>query len=88
MFTRISGYLSALSEAGRDRLLLVSHGNAMICIINWFLRLNSEDHLRHLMYELRPCSITALRVTADHSRTVVRLNDVEHLAVLSGQPEC
>jgi len=88
MFARISAFLSALRGAGRDRLLLVSHANAMICMINWFLRLDSEDHLRYLMYELRPCSITVLRVAADHSRTVIRLNDVEHLAALSREAGC
>ena len=83
MFARISAFLSALKDEGRDRLLLVSHANAMICMINWFLGLGSENHLRYLMYELRPCSITVLRVAADNSRTVVRLNDVAHLSALS-----
>lgn len=82
MFARISAFLSALRENGRDRLLLISHTNAIICMINWFLRLDSEDHLRYLMYDIRACSITVLRVAADDSRTVLRLNDVEHLTGL------
>jgi probable phosphoglycerate mutase len=88
MFARISAFLATLRDAGRDRLLLVSHANAMICMINWFLHLDSDDHLRYLMYELRECSITVLRVAADHSRTVLRLNDVEHLAALSREVGC
>jgi len=83
MFARISAFLSALRDEGRDRLLLVSHANAIICMINWFLRLDSEDHLQYLMYEIRACSITVLRVAADDSRTVLRLNDVEHLTALA-----
>jgi probable phosphoglycerate mutase len=80
LYTRISSFLSASRASGRDRLVLVSHGNAIICAINWFLGLDTDENLRYLMYEIRPCSLTHLRIAADRSRTVVRLNDVAHLA--------
>ena len=79
LYTRISSFLSALRIHGRDRLVLVSHGNAIICAINWFLGLDTDENLRHLMYEIRPCSLTHLRIADDQSRTVVRLNDTAHL---------
>jgi 2,3-bisphosphoglycerate-dependent phosphoglycerate mutase len=79
MYTRISSFLSSLRAEGRDRLVLVSHSNALICAINWFLGLDTDENLRYVMYEIRPCSLTHLRLTSDQSRTVVRLNDTEHL---------
>ena len=82
LYTRISSFLSALRGGGRDRLVLVSHGNAIICAINWFLGLDTDENLRHLMYETRPCSLTHLRIAPDQSRTVVMLNDTGHLASL------
>jgi probable phosphoglycerate mutase len=85
MYTRISMFLSSLRAEGRDRVVLVSHGNALICVINWFLGLDTDENLRYLMYEIRPCSLTHLRLTSDRSRTVVRLNDTEHLCPVALQ---
>lgn len=82
MYIRVSSFLAGLRAAGRDRLVVVSHGNAMICAINWFLGLDTDEHLRYLMYELRPCSLTHLRIAPDQSRTVVRLNDIAHLSAI------
>jgi probable phosphoglycerate mutase len=82
MYRRISAFMSHLKADGRDRLMLVSHGNAIICIINWFLKLDTDDNLQYLTYETRPCSVTHLRLSADQfeSRTIARLNDIEHLS--------
>ena len=82
MYQRVASCLSALSAGGRDSLVIVSHANSIVCIINWFLRLETDDALRDLMYEIRPCSITQLRRGDDGTRVVVRLNDTEHLARL------
>lgn len=80
LYARISAFLEALRASGRDRLILVSHANALICAINWFLGLDTDENLRYLMYEIRPCSLTYLRIASDRSRTVVRLNDTAHLS--------
>jgi 2,3-bisphosphoglycerate-dependent phosphoglycerate mutase len=76
----VSSFLAALRSSGRDRLILVSHGNAIICAINWFLGLDTDENLQYLMYQIRPCSLTYLRIASDQSRTVVRLNDNAHLS--------
>lgn len=80
LYARISSFLDALRASGRDRLILVSHANALICAINWFLGLDTDDNLRYVMYEIRPCSLTYLRVSPDQSRTLMRLNDTAHLS--------
>ncbi|WP_304177729.1 histidine phosphatase family protein [Phenylobacterium aquaticum] len=80
LYSRMSLCLSTLRASGRDRLVLVSHTNAIICAINWVLGLDSDRQLRDLMYEIRPCSLTHLRIGGDGSRTVVRLNDTAHLS--------
>ncbi len=80
MYARVSAFLAALQDSDRDRLILVSHSNAIICAINWFLGLDTDENLRYLMYEIRPCSLTYLRIASDQSRTVMRLNDIAHLS--------
>ncbi len=80
MYQRVASCLSAIAAGGRDSLIIVSHANSIVCIINWFLGLETDDALRDLMYEIRPCSITQLRRDDDGVRVVVRLNDTEHLA--------
>lgn len=80
LYARISTFLDVLRADGRDGLILVSHANAIICAINWFLGLDTDENLHYLMYEIRPCSLTYLRLAPDRSRTVVRLNDTAHLS--------
>lgn len=80
LYNRVSTFLAGLRANGRDRLILVSHGNAIICAINWFLGLDTDENLRYLMYEIRPCSLTYLRIASDQSRTVTRMNDIAHLS--------
>ena len=79
MYERVASFCAGLEAEGRDACVVVGHGHAMICLINWFLGLTSDENLTKLMYELRPCSISHLRADPDGSRRVVRLNDVSHL---------
>lgn len=57
--------------------MVVSHGNAMIEIINWFLNLYYED--KNLSYEIDNCSITILGENEWNERTIRKLNDTSHL---------
>jgi probable phosphoglycerate mutase len=79
MYDRVSAFYSGLRERGCNDCVVVSHGNAMICLINAFLGLTTDENLRDLMYTIRPCSITHLSLEPDGVRRVVRLNDVSHL---------
>jgi len=80
LYDRVASFYAALEAEGRDACVVVSHGHAMTCLINRFLGLTTDTNLAKLMYELRPCSISHLRLDPDGSRRVVRLNDVSHLA--------
>jgi probable phosphoglycerate mutase len=80
MFLRVAKYLDALeATAPADPVVLVTHGNAMICMVNWWLRLTDERSLEDLMYTMDPCSISQFDVDKDGCRRVVRLNDTAHL---------
>jgi len=57
--------------------LIVSHGNAIIEIINWFLNLYYED--KNLSYDIDNCSITILGENEWNERTIRKLNDTSHL---------
>ena len=86
LYDRIASLHADLEAEGRDACVVVSHGNAMTCLINRFLGLTSDENLTTLEYELRPCSITHLRAEPDGSRRLLRLNDVSHLALAQTAP--
>jgi probable phosphoglycerate mutase len=80
MHTRVTHCLAGLRAAGRDRLVLVTHGQAAVSAINWFLGLEREEDLRDLYFVIQPCGITHLRRSADGGRTLALLSDTRHLA--------
>jgi probable phosphoglycerate mutase len=79
LYERVASFYAGLEAEGRDSCVVVSHGHAMVCLINSFLGLTTDENLAKLVYELRPCSISHLRTDPDGSKRVVRLNDVSHL---------
>jgi probable phosphoglycerate mutase len=79
MFHRLAGFLNKEEAASQEPLLIVSHANAMICIILWWLQLTEDHHLGSLMFDLDPCSVTRLRVDRGGDRRIVKLNDTAHL---------
>jgi probable phosphoglycerate mutase len=85
LYERVASFYAALEADGRDDCVVVSHGQAMICLINRFLGLTTDENLSKLMYELRPCSISHLRADPDGSRRVVRLNDISHLVAVDSE---
>jgi probable phosphoglycerate mutase len=82
LYDRVAAVYDDLQTQGRDTCIVVSHANAMICLINRFLGLTDDATLTNLMYNLRPCSISHLRADPDGARHVLRLNDVSHLAAI------
>lgn len=62
--------------------VIVSHGNAGIAVIHWWLGLCAECRGR-VSFTLDPASITELAVNRWQERTIVRLNDTHHLAAAS-----
>jgi broad specificity phosphatase PhoE len=79
MFDRVAEFLHQEEMRSEEPLLIVSHANAMICIILWWLRLTEDRHLGSLMFDLEPCSVTRLRIDGRGDRCVVKLNDTAHL---------
>ncbi|KZL18246.1 putative phosphoserine phosphatase 2 [Pseudovibrio axinellae] len=80
LYSRIATYMEFLASTNIERLITISHANAIICIINWWLGLSSDTHLKNIMYDIRPCSLTYLKRENDGSSRVVKLNDISHLA--------
>jgi probable phosphoglycerate mutase len=79
MQIRIGSYLSTLDQLERGTVIAVTHANALICAINWWLRIEDDRLLASTMYDAAPASITRLRVAADGCRTIAFLNDSGHL---------
>jgi probable phosphoglycerate mutase len=79
LYSRIATYMEYLASANIEKLILISHANSIVCIINWWLGLSSDTHLQNIMYDIRPCSFTHLKREKDSSSRVIKLNDVSHL---------
>ncbi len=77
MRTRIHHFLNSHIITEKD-YLLISHGNAIIEIINWYLRIPVNDITTH-SYDIDTCSITFLYTNKWQERTINRLNDISHL---------
>ena len=75
--------------AGMDRLeyacpstaVVVTHGNAGVAVIQWWLRLG-ERCRQGISFELDPASFSELAINPWQERTIVRLNDTGHLQQL------
>jgi probable phosphoglycerate mutase len=79
MFRRLASYLDEVEARQTGPLVIVSHRNALVCIINWWLRLTDDRSLQDLMYDADPCSVTQLRIDRHGCRSIDRLNDTSHL---------
>ncbi|QPA52720.1 histidine phosphatase family protein [Lysinibacillus sphaericus] len=80
LYERIVNTMELIKEQSKDKtVLLISHSNAMICIINWWLNIKEDHHLANIMYTLDPCSITHLIKDKDGCFTINKLNDTSHL---------
>jgi broad specificity phosphatase PhoE len=79
MTDRVTGFLREVVEPiERDRAIIVSHGNALVAIVHWWLRLD-ERYWSSVSYSFDAGSISHLSVNAWGERLVVRLNDTSHL---------
>jgi probable phosphoglycerate mutase len=61
-----------------DRVVVVSHGNAMVAIVHWWLNLG-EEYWSKISFEFACASITRLTVNPWGERTISKLNDTSHL---------
>ena len=81
MATRAMGFLETAAAAHDGSLLIVSHGNAMIPMVHWWLALG-EEHWSRVSFEFDVASITLLRENQWGERVIARLNDTSHLKAL------
>ena len=78
MTNRLFKCMDQLSRNTSGIGVVVSHGNAGIAIIQWWLKL-AESCRSGISFELDPCSISHLSVNSYGERTIVKLNDTCHL---------
>ena len=78
MTNRIFKCMDQLSRNTSPIAIIVSHGNAGIAIIQWWLQL-AESCRSGISFDLDPCSISHLSVNSYGERTIVKLNDTCHL---------
>jgi broad specificity phosphatase PhoE len=79
MTDRVTGLLrEVVAPLERDRVILVSHGNAMVALVHWWLRLD-ERYWSSVSYSFDYGSISHLSINEWDERLVVRLNDTSHL---------
>lgn len=82
MTMRVFAVMDRLDQACPSTAIVVTHGNAGVAVIQWWLRL-SECCRQGISFELDPASISELAINAWQERTIVRLNDTSQLQHLS-----
>jgi len=78
MADRVFEQLDALAAEVSETAVIVTHANAGIAVVQWWLRL-PEVARAGISFELDPCSITWLNTNGWAERTIVKLNDTSHL---------
>ncbi len=79
MTLRVMGFMDELmTRVSGKRVVLVSHGNAMVAIVHWWLNLGEELWPR-ISFDFEPASITKLTVNRWGEKTISKLNDTSHL---------
>ncbi len=84
LFERISKFLKNLATDKEDRVLIVSHGNAIEECIFWWLELPLAFHSK-ITFDIDPCSISLLRLNDWQEKTIAVLNSSDHLLPLTSQ---
>ena len=76
MRERIHSFLDTEID-NKFNYLIVSHANAIVEIINWYLKLSLDES--NVSFDIDPCSITILYQNEWGENTINRLNDTSHL---------
>ena len=79
LYSRVTKVLKHISSIEEKRAVVVSHGNTLRCIILSWLDIPLKDRIS---FDLHTCSITWLRVNRLGQRTIRKLNECGHLAML------
>ena len=79
LHARIADTLKETASIEKKRAVVVSHGNALRCLISAWLGIPIE---MRITYDLHTCNITWLRTNRLGERTIRKLNDCTHLTVL------
>jgi probable phosphoglycerate mutase len=79
LYDRVTEALCQISTIEKRRAVIISHGNTLRCLISSWLGILLERGIR---YDLHTCSITWLRVNRLGQRTIRKLNECGHLAIL------
>ena len=78
MAERVFAGMERIDRACPSTAIVVTHGNAGVAVIQWWLRL-CERCREGISFELDPASVSELAINAWQERTIVRLNDTGHL---------
>lgn len=84
LFKRISKFLKNLVTNKEDRVLIVSHGNAIEECIFWWIELPLMFHSK-ISFDIDIGSISWLRLNDWHEKTIALLNSSDHLFSLASQ---
>ncbi len=83
MDTRIRSFMDSIDKLEDDTVLLVTHANSIIAMVDWLLEIKDDDSIARIMYDADPCSITILGVDNDGCKKICKLNDSSHLVELT-----
>ncbi len=79
MNIRICECMEKINSYEAETVIVITHANSTIAIINWWLGIKEDDLIEKIMYKMDPSSITVLSVDSDKCKSIIKLNDTSHL---------
>jgi broad specificity phosphatase PhoE len=85
MHQRLASFMDSINTHSDELSIILSHSNAIICIINWWLGFEDDETLTKISYKINPCSITILDRDEWDCRRIIKLNMTCHIKDLEGK---
>ncbi len=79
LYDRANNVLKEISSIEEETAVIVSHGNTIRCMNSSWLGIQLKDRIT---FDQHTCNITWLRVNRLGERTIRKLNECGHLAIL------
>ena len=78
---RVFKFMNEIGQESKETVVIVSHRRTILAIIHWWLEF-SEDYIKRVSFDIEPSSLTYLRINKWDEKTMSKLNDTLHLAMI------
>jgi broad specificity phosphatase PhoE len=81
MQERVNRFMESVKSEAEETTVIVAHGNSSVAILYWWLGIGREllTRITKPSFHLDPCSLTHVYINEQGKRTIIKLNDSNHL---------